>query len=168
MLIAFSGLPGTGKTTLAQSLARRVGATYLRIDTIEDELLSLGGAPMVDSGAGYLVAYKIAEENLGMGRLVVADAVNATVLTRNAWRQVAHRASTGILEVHVVCSDATQHERRIRLRPPGSRGSSWSEVRDRQFELPCPNALVIDTAHGDVEEHAARVEQALTRGWKLA
>jgi predicted kinase len=168
MLIAFSGLPGTGKTTLAQSLARRVGATYLRIDTIEDELLSLGGAPMVDSGAGYLVAYKIAEENLGMGRVVVADAVNATVLTRNAWRQVALRASTGILEVHVVCSDATQHERRIRLRPPGSRGSSWSEVRDRQFELPCPNALVIDTAHGDLEEHAARVEQELTRGCKLA
>jgi hypothetical protein len=41
-------------------------------------------------------------------------------------------------------------------------------VRDRQFELPCSNALVIDTAHGDVEEHAARVEQELTRGWKLA
>src|SRR5262249_56570000 len=99
MLIAFSGLPGTGKTTVAQSLARRVGATYLRIDTIEDELLSLGGARIVDRGAGYLVVYKIAEENLRMGRVVVADAVNPIALTRDAWRQVELRAGTSVLEV---------------------------------------------------------------------
>ena len=36
MLIAFCGLPGTGKTTLARSLAHRLEATYLRTDTIED------------------------------------------------------------------------------------------------------------------------------------
>jgi SpoVK/Ycf46/Vps4 family AAA+-type ATPase len=33
VFIIFCGLPGTGKTTLARELARRLGAVYLRIDT---------------------------------------------------------------------------------------------------------------------------------------
>jgi predicted kinase len=35
MLIAFGGLPGTGKTTVAQAVARKLAAVYLRIDTLE-------------------------------------------------------------------------------------------------------------------------------------
>ncbi|HMC44045.1 MAG TPA: AAA family ATPase, partial [Caballeronia sp.] len=35
MLIALGGLPGTGKTTVAQTLARKLAAVYLRIDTLE-------------------------------------------------------------------------------------------------------------------------------------
>lgn len=37
-LIIFSGLPGSGKTTLASLLATKFKATYLRIDTIEQAL----------------------------------------------------------------------------------------------------------------------------------
>jgi cytidylate kinase len=35
MLIIFGGLPGTGKTAIAQQLARELGAVYLRIDSME-------------------------------------------------------------------------------------------------------------------------------------
>ena len=38
MLIALAGLSGTGKTTIARALSRRLGATHLRIDTIEQAL----------------------------------------------------------------------------------------------------------------------------------
>ncbi len=38
MLIIFGGLPATGKTTIAKELARQIGATYLRIDTIEQAI----------------------------------------------------------------------------------------------------------------------------------
>lgn len=34
MLIIFSGLPGSGKSTIARALAKRLGAVYLRIDTM--------------------------------------------------------------------------------------------------------------------------------------
>lgn len=42
MLIVFSGLPGTGKTTLARDLASRAGAVYLRVDTIEQAIRNAG------------------------------------------------------------------------------------------------------------------------------
>ncbi|EEQ16447.1 Uncharacterised protein [Yersinia frederiksenii] len=40
MLIIFSGLPGTGKSTIAHLLAERLKAVYLRIDTIEQAIRS--------------------------------------------------------------------------------------------------------------------------------
>jgi DNA polymerase III delta prime subunit len=52
MLIVFSGLPGVGKTTIAQALARELRATYVRVDTIEDAILADGGGSLVDVGAG--------------------------------------------------------------------------------------------------------------------
>lgn len=41
ILYIFSGLPDSGKTTLARMIARQFQATYLRIDTIEQTLRDL-------------------------------------------------------------------------------------------------------------------------------
>jgi hypothetical protein len=77
MLIAFGGLPGTGKTTVAQKLARELAAVYLRIDTLE-QAFNTSVSGQADIGpAGYLAAYAIAGENLRLGSSVVADSVNS-------------------------------------------------------------------------------------------
>ena len=45
----------------------------MRIDFIEEALLKMGGEALVAQGAGYCVAYAVAEDNLKLGRTVIAD-----------------------------------------------------------------------------------------------
>ena len=74
-LYIFSGLPGSGKSTLSQTIARQLGAVYLRIDTIEQGLRDLCSIEV--EGEGYRLAYRIAFDNLCAGMSVVADFVQS-------------------------------------------------------------------------------------------
>ena len=137
-LIVFGGLPGTGKTTLARAAAEEHSATYLRIDTIKQALRSSGVLVGDDVGpAGYLVAYKLAESNLLMGRMVVADSVNPLAVTRDACRRVAASTSSEIFEIEVVCSDLAEHRRRVETRAtdvPRLAVPTWPDVVERDYE----------------------------------
>jgi predicted kinase len=72
MLIIFGGLPATGKTTIAKELARQIGATYLRIDTIEQAIRDPTTMRQPITDEGYRVAYAVAEDNLRLGRTVIS------------------------------------------------------------------------------------------------
>jgi predicted kinase len=86
MLISLSGLPGTGKTTVASLAA---GEFYLRIDSIERPMRRAG---LAVEGVGYEIGQAVAADNLALGRTVIADCVNPWPLTRDAWQQVGqHR-----------------------------------------------------------------------------
>lgn len=146
MLLIFGGLPGVGKTEIAAGLARDIGAVHLRIDSIEQAMRNSGIT--ISGPEGYEVAYAVAEDNLGLGRTVVADSVNPIETTRAAWRDVAERAGTRYIEIEVVCSDESEHRRRVETRMADIAGHempSWQEVRDREYE-PWEADIVIDTA----------------------
>lgn len=148
MLIILGGLPGSGKTSIARELARAIGAMHLRIDTIEMAIHESGelAGPMQD--VGYRVAYAVAEDNLRIGRTVIADSVNPLALTRTAWRAVAERAGVAALEIEVRCPDAAEHRRRIEERG----WPSWQEVVDREYDEWDRERIVIDTAGRSVAE----------------
>jgi predicted kinase len=97
MLIVFGGRSGTGKTRLSRALAQRLGAVHLRIDTVEEAIIASNGLPVGD--AGYQVGYAVAEDNLRLGRVVIADAVNPLEATRDAWRDAAARAGVPSVEI---------------------------------------------------------------------
>lgn len=63
MLIVFSGLPGTGKTTIASDLTTRTRAVYLRIDTIEQAIRNSGALAKDVGRSGYMVANELALSN---------------------------------------------------------------------------------------------------------
>jgi predicted kinase len=166
MLIIFGGLPGSGKTTIARELARQIGAVHVRIDSIEQALLDSGLASRPINEAGYLVAYAIAEDNLSIGRTVVADSVNSLAVTRDAWLAVASRARVSAVEIEVKCSDTDEHRRRVEQRvsdTPGLKLPTWQEVFSREYHAWDREHLVIDTASRNIEQNVKMLRAALER-----
>ena len=153
LLIVFSGLPGTGKTTLSQALARRLRAVHLRVDTIEQALRDL--CSMDVQGEGYRLAYRVAADNLRLGMSVVADSCNPVELTRNEWTQVAITSDAGRVNVEVVCSDKVVHRHRVEARTsdvPGLVLPTWEAVVDREYDPWTTGRVVVDTANKTPEE----------------
>ena len=147
VLYIFSGLPGAGKSTLAQGLARKMAAVYLRIDTIEQALRDLCGMEVV--GEGYEIAYRIAADHLRLDLSVVADSCNPIELTRAAWEKIATEAGARFVNIEVICSDEVEHRRRVETRAgtvPGLSLPTWEEAKGREYEAWSRARIVIDTA----------------------
>jgi len=148
MLIAFSGLPGTGKTSIARELARRLRAAYLRVDTVEQALRSCETLDEVWA-EGYETIYRLAEDNLHLGLTVIADSVNPIDITRDAWAEVAREANVRLVNVEVICSDESEHRRRVETRTadiPDLVLPTWDKVKNREYHSWSQPRIVIDTA----------------------
>lgn len=161
MLIIFGGLPGVGKTTVAQELARQLGAVHVRIDSIEQAMLDSGmvSSPLNTSplnDAGYRVGYAVAADNHRVGRTVIADSVNPLAISRDAWVEVATRVEVRAIEIEVVCSDTNEHRHRLETRItdfPRSRPLTWHEVVSREYHAWTRGHVVIDTSRLSVEQN---------------
>jgi predicted kinase len=159
-LIVLGGLPGTGKSTIALRVSRRLRASWLRVDAIEQAMRRSLGLGEDVGEAGYAVAYAIAEANLALGHNIIADCVNPLALTRSAWRDVATRAAAQIVEVELRCTDSTEHRRRVEQRTSDIEDLAlpdWPAVAARRYE-PWPEPhLVIDTAAVTADEAASLI-----------
>jgi predicted kinase len=165
-LIAFAGLPGTGKTTVARELAKQIGAVYLRIDTIEQALRNSRPFKGEIEDAGYRAAIALAEENLAQGLNVVTDAVNPLTITRDAFAMAATNTGATLLEVELICSDQAEHRRRIETRSAdidGHKLPTWRDVESREYEPWTRDHLLIDTAHHTAEAAIAVIRAALPK-----
>lgn len=166
MLIVFSGLPGTGKTTLAYELARRLSAVYLRIDVIEQAIRDAGVLAGDVGSSGYGVANAVALSNLRLGHCVIADGVNPVQGSRAAWQTVALAAGVELVDVQVICSDRQEHQRRVECRTgdiPGLTPPTWRSVMAHEYEAWAQAPLSVDTANLSAAEAVERLLAHLGR-----
>ena len=128
-------------------LARRLAAAHLRIDSIE-QAMRLAGVTQVGV-AGYAVGQALAYANLTLGLSVVADCVNPVAASREGWASTALSAPARLVQVHLVCSDAAEHRRRVQERVADLDGHvlpNWEAVQGWEFEAWDGNVLRLETA----------------------
>ena len=153
ILYIFSGLPGTGKSTLAKIISKKVNGVYLRIDTIEQGIRELCNFNV--QGEGYRLAYRIIEDNLKIGNNVITDQCNPINITRNEFNNIAQKCNRKYFNIEIICSDENEYKYRIENRISEIENlklPTWEEIKNRKYEPWEEEHIIIDTANKSIEE----------------
>jgi predicted kinase len=163
-LIVVCGVPGTGKSTLADGIGRALGIPVFAIDWLMGALTPFGGR---DRGPelgdiGYELATTLAYRQLLLGQSAVIDSPAEGVDERERWRTLAESFDAGFDVIHCVCGDEATHATRLATRVRGIAGwhdgGSWQVVkprRDAWVPWTGVNLLELDAVHG-ADENLAR------------
>ena len=150
-LIVLSGLPGSGKSVLAEGLSRSLSVPVFSIDPIEAAMWRGGLAKAQTGIAAYDVAIALADEHLRLGHSVIADAVNPVDAPRAAWRNLAAKYRAELRIIECICADEAVHRRRIEARVRSIDGMpeiTWVRVLERraEYEAWADARLTLDTS----------------------
>lgn len=167
-LVVMAGLPGAGKSTIAEVVGNRLALPIVSVDPIESAILSAGIDPDQPTGlAAYLVAETIAESVLIGGAGVIVDAVNAVEPAREQWVRLAARQGVPVKFVEVLCSDEELHRTRLAARDRGLAHfaePTWHAVEQSMDEWESwtgSSAAVARITLDSVQPLGVNVEQAL-------
>ena len=153
----FSGVPGTGKSTLAEAITKETQAALLNWDWMMSALRVFpevwAAAPNVDTrrNIGYELMSRMIESRLRLGQSSITDCV-ARPRALSMWSDLAARHGASFFVIECFLDDAIDHKSRITGRTrniPGWDELDWNQVaasRSSYEPLPEPK-LLVDAAH---------------------
>jgi predicted kinase len=150
-IVVISGLPGTGKTRLAESLSVQLELPVFSVAWVLGALAGFGLLERPDRGAmAYEIIGGLLEHRLRLRQSAIADGMIGSVETRTRWRDVADRYRADFIAVECVCSDLVVHRARIEARQnqiPGWPDPGWDHVEEmrKRYEPWAGNRLVLDS-----------------------
>src|SRR5262245_46749174 len=103
-LVLMTGLPCTGKSSIARAVAQALPAAWLSADRIDEALLDTGmTAAQRPDIAGYEALKALVDLQLGAGLSVVVDAVNPFDFVRAAYFDIAEKHGALVAVVVTKC-----------------------------------------------------------------
>jgi predicted kinase len=110
------GEPGSGKSTVAQVLGARLGATVLDKDVIKAALLRSGIAERDAAAGAYEVHFAQARAFVAAGHSIVLDNPVFWESVERHWLEIAADAGSPPILIECVCPDRTELVRRLTTR----------------------------------------------------
>jgi aminoglycoside phosphotransferase family enzyme/predicted kinase len=158
MLIVICGLPGTGKSTIARAVARRLSAECLNSDVVRKKLFPKPSYSEEEKLAVYRQMAQEAQALLKQGKNAVLDAT----FSRNEYvrlaKEAAHKAGAECRMVLCTLSDA-EVRKRIEKREKGPSDADFAVyLKVKAQSEPVEGALVLD-ASKPINEIVRDVEQ---------
>jgi predicted kinase len=117
MFIQMSGVPGSGKTTLAQAIARHIRAVVIDHDVTKSALLEADVPVALAGRASYQVLNAVARHLLHQGHSVIFDSPCFYTELLERGQRLAQEAQVPYRYVECVVEDLDELDRRLRTRP---------------------------------------------------
>jgi predicted kinase len=158
VLVALSGLPGAGKSSIAHGLAVELGLCLIELDRIEAPVLRRVSGDLF-AWAGYEILTSLAEDHLCLGHSTILDGVCWTRSIRTQWAELAQARNARLRPIEVVC-DETLRRTRLTRRRRGDRGLpdvDWQRMEQARsmYESWDTPRLTLDSG-GDLDDLVRR------------
>jgi predicted kinase len=157
VLVLVTGIAGSGKTALARSLARQVGAVLLEKDALQNPFCTdreSGFYRKCIQGPSYQALWDLAAQNLLLGHTVVVDSPLVRELRDPKWignmNRLSRQTHAPIVVVHCI-APAGVIQTRLRLRGEARdhrKLRQWNKfLKEQPIDVPIPWPHVkIDTS----------------------
>jgi predicted kinase len=166
-LILLKGHPATGKSTLAQALAQRLGWPLVDKDDIKDFVANFPGG----NSLAYDIVWRIVERQLGLGISTIVDTPLSYPIGYDMGRRLVTNYSARLLVVETVLDEHVWRQRLEDRRPyerSTHRISSWCAMQTLlaqyngcwQYFIEPDHYLCVDTS-GDLTTGMAKVLERL-------
>ncbi len=165
-LVLLIGLPGSGKSHVARSLAAHLGAVVVASDALRRRLFVAPSYVRAESQTVFALAHAMARLLLAERHIVIFDATNLRERDRRPLYALASATAAGLVLVRVTAPEAVIRARlegrlaRISALDQSEADLRVYELMRERYEEPSRPALTIDRV-GDLEREIERVAEAV-------